>query len=50
MIPELWPARLHHLRRDSPKPEQLARFYGELLGMPLVLPGVAGRRSVGPGG
>ena len=29
---ELWPARLHHLRRDSPKPEQLARFYGELLG------------------
>ena len=32
MIPELWPARLHHLRRDSPKPEPLARFYGELLG------------------
>jgi len=29
---ELWPARLHHLRRDSPKPEPLARFYGELLG------------------
>jgi catechol 2,3-dioxygenase-like lactoylglutathione lyase family enzyme len=29
---ELWPARLHHLRRDSQKPEQLARFYGELLG------------------
>jgi catechol 2,3-dioxygenase len=29
---ELWPARLHHLRRDSPKPEQLAQFYGELLG------------------
>jgi catechol 2,3-dioxygenase len=29
---DLWPARLHHLRRDSPKPEQLARFYGELLG------------------
>jgi catechol 2,3-dioxygenase len=29
---ELWPARLHHLRRDSPKPEQLARFYGDLLG------------------
>jgi catechol 2,3-dioxygenase len=29
---ELWPARLHHLQRDSPKPEQLARFYGELLG------------------
>jgi catechol 2,3-dioxygenase-like lactoylglutathione lyase family enzyme len=23
---------LHHLRRDSPKPEPLARFYGELLG------------------
>ena len=32
MAPELWPARLHHLRRDSPKPELLARFYGELLG------------------
>ena len=32
MIPDLWPARLHHLRRDSPKPEPLARFYGELLG------------------
>jgi len=31
-IPDLWPARLHHLRRDSPKPEPLARFYGELLG------------------
>ena len=32
MTAELWPARLHHLRRDSPKPEPLARFYGELLG------------------
>ena len=29
---ELWPARLHHLRRDSPKPEPLARFYAALLG------------------
>ncbi len=28
----LWPARLHHLRRDSTAPERLARFYGELLG------------------
>ncbi len=28
----LWPARLHHLRRDSPEPERLARFYGKLLG------------------
>ena len=28
----LWPARLHHLRRDSPEPERLAKFYGELLG------------------
>ena len=28
----LWPARLHHLRRDSPDPERLARFYGGLLG------------------
>jgi len=27
----LWPAKLHHLRRDSTQPEQLARFYGELL-------------------
>jgi len=28
----IWPSRLHHLRRDSPQPERLARFYGELLG------------------
>jgi catechol 2,3-dioxygenase-like lactoylglutathione lyase family enzyme len=28
----LWPARLHHLRRDSPDPERLARFYANLLG------------------
>jgi catechol 2,3-dioxygenase-like lactoylglutathione lyase family enzyme len=28
----IWPARLHHLRRDSREPEQLAHFYGELLG------------------
>lgn len=27
----LWPARLHHLRRDTPDPERLARWYGELL-------------------
>jgi len=32
MTPPLWPARLHHLRRDSTEPERLARFYGELLG------------------
>jgi catechol 2,3-dioxygenase-like lactoylglutathione lyase family enzyme len=32
MAQNLWPARLHHLRRDSPNPERLARFYGELLG------------------
>jgi catechol 2,3-dioxygenase len=32
MAQELWPARLHHLRRDSPNPEPLARFYGQLLG------------------
>jgi len=48
MIQELWPARLHHLRRDSPNPEPLARFYGELLGDRVeALPGgswlVAGR-------
>lgn len=28
----LWPATLHHLRRDSRAPDKLARFYGELLG------------------
>ena len=28
----IWPARLHHLRRDSADPAGLARFYGELLG------------------
>lgn len=28
----LWPARLHHLRRDSEDAEGLARFYGSLLG------------------
>ena len=32
MARDLWPARLHHLRRDSPNPEPLARFYAELLG------------------
>lgn len=32
MSPSLWPARLDHLRRDSPDPQRLARFYGELLG------------------
>jgi len=32
MTTPLWPARLHHLRRDSAEPERLARFYGELLG------------------
>jgi catechol 2,3-dioxygenase-like lactoylglutathione lyase family enzyme len=31
-MPPLWPARLHHLRRDSGDPERLARWYGELLG------------------
>ncbi|MGH8705352.1 MAG: VOC family protein [Burkholderiales bacterium] len=51
MIPRLWPARLHHLRRDSPEPERLARFYGELLGDRVErLPGgewlVAGRARV----
>jgi len=28
----LWPAHLHHLRRESSEPERLARWYGELLG------------------
>ena len=32
MTAPLWPARLHHLRRDSREPERLARFYAELLG------------------
>jgi len=32
MNASIWPARLHHLRRDSPQPEKLAQFYGELLG------------------
>ena len=32
MSASLWPARLHHLRRDSPDPQRLASFYGELLG------------------
>lgn len=32
MTSPLWPARLHHLRRDSAEPEKLARWYGELLG------------------
>jgi catechol 2,3-dioxygenase len=32
MNSSLWPARLHHLRRDTPQPERLALFYGELLG------------------
>jgi len=36
----LWPARLHHLRRDSEDAEGLARFYGKLLGDPVEpLPG-----------
>ena len=32
MTAPLWPARLHHLRRDGAEPERLARYYGELLG------------------
>jgi len=32
MTAPLWPATLHHLRRDSTDPVLLARFYGELLG------------------
>jgi catechol 2,3-dioxygenase len=30
--PPLWPARLHHLRRDCPDPQALAEFYARLLG------------------
>ena len=29
----IWPARIHHFRRDSDRPEELARFYGSGLGM-----------------
>jgi len=37
---QLWPAKLHHLRRDSRDPDGLARFYAELLGDRLeALPG-----------
>jgi catechol 2,3-dioxygenase len=32
MMTSIWPATLHHLRRDSPDPERLARFYADLLG------------------
>jgi len=32
MTSALWPARLHHLRRDSSDPERLAGFYAQLLG------------------
>ena len=32
MSAPLWPARLHHLRRDSSDPRSLAKFYAELLG------------------
>ena len=40
MTSPLWPARLHHLRRDSADPAALARFYGEVLGDPVSdLPG-----------
>ncbi|MDA0275855.1 MAG: VOC family protein [Proteobacteria bacterium] len=47
-LPSPWPARLHHLRRDSEDAAGLARYYGELLGDAVEpLPGgdwlVAGR-------
>jgi catechol 2,3-dioxygenase-like lactoylglutathione lyase family enzyme len=53
----LWPARLHHLRRDSADPELLARWYGALLDdrvEPLpkgewLVQGHARRLLVGPG-
>ncbi|MCC6210754.1 MAG: VOC family protein [Burkholderiales bacterium] len=49
MSAPLWPATLHHLRRDSAEPERLARFYGELLG-DAVEPLAAGEWLVrGPG-
>lgn len=46
---DLWPARLHHLRRDSPNPEPLARFYGELLGDRVALLGDGSWLVAGPG-
>ena len=57
MTVPLWPARLHHLRRDSPEPERLARFYADLLGdrvEPLpngawLVQGHGRRLVVGPG-
>jgi len=57
MTAPLWPARLHHLRRDSAEPERLARFYGELLddrveSLPngeWLVQGHARRLIVGPG-
>jgi catechol 2,3-dioxygenase len=57
MTPIVWPARLHHLRRDSPEPERLARFYGDVLGdrvAPLgdgswLVAGCERRLVVGPG-
>lgn len=44
----LWPATLDHLRRDSPEPERLARFYGELLGDPVERIGPALWQVHGP--
>jgi len=44
----LWPATLHHLRRDSPEPKRLARFYGELLGDPVERIGAALWQVHGP--
>ena len=48
MNPLLWPATLHHLRRDSPEPERLARFYGDLLGDTVERIGSALWRVHGP--
>jgi catechol 2,3-dioxygenase-like lactoylglutathione lyase family enzyme len=57
MTSPLWPAHLHHLRRDSAEPERLARWYGALLDdavLPLdggawLVQGHARRLVVGPG-
>ncbi len=48
MNPLLWPATLHHLRRDTPEPERLAHFYGELLGDAVERIGPALWRVQGP--
>lgn len=54
----IWPARLHHIRINSPEPDRLATFYGEALGYEVTdlggnlfrLSGPDRRLLIGPGG